>query len=104
MTRVMRISMLALVVAAILGGIFRGTRVAEAGNGYEQLVEESGTGCLLYWDGYAYTWSACPRTDGGFDWYLPSYGQWVFTFSTGWNSDGSVWLYYQGQYYFAGGY
>jgi hypothetical protein len=44
--------------------------------------------------------SGCIRADGGYDFYVASYGQWVFTFSAGYLSDGGTWLYYQGQYYY----
>jgi hypothetical protein len=88
---------LALTLVAIVSGLLE--EKAGASNGYEQWVLSDDGQCGLYWDGYAYTLAGCVRSDGGYDVYLASYGQWVYTFSVGYLSDGSTWLYYQGQYY-----
>lgn len=100
MGRMLRVVVLAIAIAAVFGGIFSGSREAAAGNGYEQWVLGSDGQCGYYWDGYAYTMAGCARTDGGYDFYVASYGQWVYSFSSGYLSDGTSWLYYQGQYYY----
>jgi hypothetical protein len=98
MTRMMRIAGLALVIAAIVGGILSGTRNAEA-SGAGQWFEFA-DGCSYLWDGYNYVQGACPRTDGGYDIYSPSNGQWVYWYSVGWTVDGGIWMIVQGQTYY----
>lgn len=100
MARMLRVAVLAIAIAAVFGGLIGGTREAAAGNGYEQWVLGDDGQCGYYWDGYSYTLSGCIRADGGYDFYLASYGQWVYTFSAGTMSDGTTWLYYQGLYYY----
>ena len=101
--RHLRVAVLTLLMALLMGGVAGvadGTSTAAASNGYEEWVDGFSDGCAYYWDGYAYTASACPRTDGGFNFYTGSEGQWVYSYSAGFLSDGGVWLYYQGQYYY----
>ena len=98
--QVFRAAALALVLVAIGGGLVVGPSTAAASNGYEQWVTGFSDGCSYFWDGYAYTAVACPRTDSGFNYYIGSQGQWVYTLSAGFLSDGGTWLYYQGQYYY----
>ena len=99
MGRITRIAILALALAAILGGTVGNANEAAAANGYEQWVLYP-DGCFYLWDGFAYILGACPRTDGGFDFYAPSSGQWAYFGSTGYLSDGGFWVYYQGIYYY----
>ena len=101
MGRLVRIAMLALALAGILGGTFGGMRHAAAANGYEQWVLSDDGRCLEFWDGYSYTLAGCLRADGyGVDGYYWSGTQWDFLFSAGNLSDGGTWLYYQGIYYY----
>ena len=98
MTQVVRIATLALVLAALLGGLVGTTDGAAAANGYEQWTEVDAAGCTYLWDGYAYTAAICGRADGGFDYYGPGDGVWVYVFSDGTLADGTYWIYYNGAY------
>ena len=45
-------------------------------------------GCAYFTDGqYSYE-IACPRSDGGFDFYTPDGGEWVYSFSGGIDANG----------------
>jgi hypothetical protein len=103
-TRLMRIVVLAIALAAALGGIGGSGGPAEAATGYEQWVGPFNDGCYYHWDGYAYTMAGCPRADGGFDFYVgDGYGGWAHWFSTGYLADGTFWTYYGGQFYYGHG-
>lgn len=107
MTKLARMVVLAVALVAIFGGTFGGTmtggRTVEAANGYEQWVGPFDDGCYYYWDGFAYTVQACPRTDGGVDFGVDGgNGQWAYVLTVWTYTDGSVWVYYDGIYY-AGG-
>jgi len=100
MERITRIAILALALAAILGGIVGNANEAAAANGYEQWVMDSEGRCLLFWDGYNYTLAGCPGSHGGVDAYYWGGTQWVYLFSSGPLSDGGTWFYYQGITYY----
>lgn len=102
MAKLMRAMVLVLALVAVFGGVLGGGGSAEAANGYEQWTGPYNDGCYYYWDGFAYTMGGCPRADGGFDFYVDNgFGQWTFSFSSGYLADGTVWTYYGGQYYYS---
>jgi hypothetical protein len=82
----LRVVVLAAAIAAIFGGLLGATREAAAGNGYEQWTGPSANGCYAYWDGLAYELQACPRSDGAFDFYVPSNGAWAFGYTAGYDA------------------
>ena len=98
MGRLTRIAVLALIITAVVGGALRGTKDAAA-NGQAQWVGYP-DGCYYLSDGYDFVLGACPRLDGGFNYYAPSAGQWAYVGSFGYLSDGGTWVYYQGIYYY----
>lgn len=100
MKKMARIAVLALALAAIMGGMLGSANGAAASTGYEQWMGGFSDGCYYFWDGYSYTSVACPQSDGSYSFYFSGYGEWVYSFSAGYLADGSAWLYYNGQYYF----
>jgi hypothetical protein len=95
-----RIAILALALTATLGGALGGANEAAAANGYEQWTGPYNDQCYYFWDGYDYASVACPRSDGGYDFYFAGYGEWVYSFCAGFLNTGGVWLYYDGLYYY----
>jgi hypothetical protein len=93
MGRMLRVMALAAVIAAIVGGLLGGTREAAAGNGYEQWTGPYANGCSVYWDGFAYGLEACPRSDGAYDFYVPSNGAWAFGYTAGYDAGGCFFVW-----------
>ena len=88
-------------LGALTTGIAAGAGLAAHTAGAESnavwLVYDDG--CIYLTDGQYNYESACPRSDGAFDFYLPDSGQWVYAFSgtvdqygcaVVWNNAGSV--------------
>lgn len=95
--RMMRALGLLTVVAAIAFGL-AGVGTARASNGYETWVGPYADGCYLYWDGYQYTTDACPRGDGSFNFYVPSNGQWAYSYTAGYDANGCYFFWNGYQY------
>jgi hypothetical protein len=100
MGRMLRVAVLGLAIAAVLSGLLGGaigTREVAAAAGYAQWLGPYGNGCYYYGDAYVATAAACPRTDGGWDFYSPNgAGGWTLVASVGYASDGSMTLWYLG--------
>lgn len=103
MKRLVGMVLMICLAFVVSSGVFEVTEV-RAANGYEQWTGGWDDGCFYYWDGYAYTQSACGEADGSFNlYYAGTSGNWVYWFSTGTDADGSVWMYYEGVYYVQSG-
>jgi len=84
--------MMVLLALGVSAGTATQPNTAEAANGYEQWTSDWSDGCSYYWDGFQYTQAACPRTDGGFDFYGAYQGQWVYAYSAGLYTNGQGWF------------
>ncbi len=87
--------MMALLALGVFAGAASQPNTVEAANGYEQWTSGWSDGCSYYWDGFQYTQAACPRTDGGFDFYGPHNGQWSYAYSAGFYANGQAWFLFQ---------
>jgi hypothetical protein len=98
MTKLVRFSGLVLVLAALLGGMLGSGGAVEAASGDGPWIGPATDGCYYNSNYLGYAAAACPRGDGGFDFYLADgYGQWVYWASTGFSSSGTGSTYYTGQ-------
>ena len=97
MNRLTRVAILAVALAAILGSALGGANGAAAANGAGQWYGPNDKGCYFYYNGYAYTAAACPRTDGNTYYYsLDQSGRWIQVATVGYASDGSLSIWYLG--------
>ena len=87
--------MMVLLALGVFAGAAGQPNIAEAANGYEQWTSGWSDGCSYYWDGFQYTQVACPRTDGGFDFYGAHNGQWGYAYSAGFYTNGQAWFLFQ---------
>ena len=103
MKRLIGMALMICLTFVVTSGVVHVNEV-RAANGYEQWTDGWSDGCFYYWDGYAYTQSACGEANGSFNlYYGDAAGNWVYWFSTGSYADGSVWMYYQGVTYVQSG-